>query len=26
MTNMPIVINALNSGRSFLVEILIHTH
>ena len=26
MTNMPIVINALNSGRSFLVEILFHTH
>ncbi len=26
MTNIPIVMNALNSGKSFLVEILSHTH
>ena len=26
MTNIPIVTNALNSGKSFLVEILSHTH
>jgi hypothetical protein len=26
MTNIPIVTNALNSGKSFLVEILFHTH
>ncbi len=26
MTNIPIVTNALNSGKSFLAEILSHTH
>ena len=26
MTNIPIVTNALNSGKSFLAEILTHTH
>ena len=26
MTNIPIVMNALNSGKSFLAEILSHTH
>ncbi len=26
MTNIPIVTNALNTGKSFLVEILSHTH